>query len=169
MRVLLALLLIALTPAVAEARMPAPPALTIHHAPCPGVGGSCSDTVSDQIWLADESDRDHETAHQFDRQMLTEPRRNYLKHLLGYQPETPWDNGTGEGCGSECPDEVFADAYAQCNKPTRSRRTHGMVVRTTETSYGYYPTGRQHFRVCNAISIYGWLYYQSAAELQSTR
>lgn len=158
---LIALLLATtLTASAGASRMPSPPHVTIHEGtPCPDGGGSCSYSHTDDVFLeagADAFEREHELGHQFDRQVLTDAYREWFTKRLGFQPG-PWDRGTGLDCGGCGPDEHFADAYAACAtgmKPV-GRRRGGIQVSRWTTSYGYYPTARQHRRVCNAIVVVG--------------
>lgn len=155
--------------------MPAPPHVTVHEGtPCPDVGGSCSYVDTDDVFLefgASRFERAHELGHQFDRQVLTDADRTSLMRAM--RVRGPWDQGTGEGCGSTCPDELFADAYAACAtgmSPAPRKRKDGIRVQTWTTAYGYYPTARQHRRVCFTIQFLGWYRtYQSSAESQDVR
>ncbi len=145
-------------PAAAVATMngiPTPPRVTVVHAECPDVGGSCADAYQEAIYLApgaDRFDRQHELGHLFDAELLDDAERNALTPLLGV--DAPWEQGTGEDCWSAaCPSERFADAYAACRLKLypegHRRREH--VVTDWQTAYGYNPTVAVHRRMCRAI------------------
>lgn len=141
--------------------MPQPPRVTVHHADCPDYadGGSCADMATNEIWLAPNSgsfERWHEIGHLFDAQVLTDPDRAWF--MRAFRMTGEWVRGTGDEClGKRCPDELFADAYAACANDLRpeGRRRDGMTVSDWTTSYGYFPTARQHRRVCNGIAVIG--------------
>jgi hypothetical protein len=147
--VLIAAVLALAAPAVADAsRVPLPPRLTVHHAPCPynPVGTLQEDRAcsgDEDVWIssrADRFDRWHEIGHVFDAQVLTDSDREYLTRLLGIKP------GEWVRDSYRDPSEFFADAYAACALGLDP--DHHWV-----TGYGYEPTRRQHHAVCNAIAF----------------
>jgi hypothetical protein len=176
MKVLLALVLALLGAPVAQARMPAVPVVIHENTPCPYYAQpvACSYQDSDDIYLpagSTRSDREHEIGHQFDRQVLTDENRAWFTRQLGFAPGS-WDRGTGDDCGNCGPSEVFADAYAKCATGWKvaRRNRQGMLIGRQEVAYGYFPTVKQHRRICNGIAVIGLVHdYQSALPPQSTR
>ncbi len=129
------------------------PTAPVVQAACPDGGGDCyyqgtayvepgSPAVRFRTW--------HELGHALDAERLTDTDRATFTSL--FKMQGAWNQGTGMGTRS--PNEVFADAYAACALRMRPHgRARGrMVVSRWQTSYGYYPTSRQHRRVCFAIS-----------------
>lgn len=93
----------------------------------------------------------HEIGHAFDATMMDASEREaYTK--LRHQRDLLWTWAEGIGdtlvAGMGTPEEEFADAYAACRM---GRTPYGMW----EAGYGYYPTPREHFRVCRLIARAG--------------
>lgn len=91
----------------------------------------------------------HELGHAFDETMMDAgERQEYarLRHkgdLLWTWSDVVANGALVQAIGT--PAEDFADAYAAC----RMRRTPWGLW---ESGYGYYPTPRQHHRICRAIT-----------------
>jgi hypothetical protein len=119
--------------------VPMPPQLHVELRQCPyerEYGVSCADLEAATIWLGirDRFTRWHEIGHLYDYQMLTDQDRAVLGRMMG--------GGWGL--------ERFADAYAACAlelNPGGYRRGRVRIM-DWRTEYGYWPTDRQHARVC---------------------
>lgn len=143
--------------------------LTVHYWACPFFkdGGSCSTPETAEIWIAPGTgafDYWHEVGHVFDQQALTDQARAWMTARLGFAAGTAWDPTPAQSeplqiNAPRTPSEVFADAFAACwlgMKPGGVRR-HGMRFVEWMTGYSYYPTVRQHRRICNGIAVYALL------------
>jgi hypothetical protein len=139
-------------------RMPQPPSLVKHRAPCPDEGdgradgkseiGACADPTTGRVWVAPGLGRfawSHEIGHVWWEQVAAERDRRWITYKLGWPRYTEWCGGEH---GMPTPCELAADAYAACDL--------GLTpAGRWETSYGYLPTVRQHRRICNAIVAIG--------------
>ena len=140
-------------------RKPFPPRFEIRYEPCPTAPWAlgCADVESGIVYLDtdDRFTRWHELGHLFDWQLLTDTDRTMFTRLLGFDAETPWwsDDAMYDRIGIS-PSEQFADAYASCalgRSPAGHGEPGGRTVVEWATGYDYYPTVRQHQRICNAI------------------
>ena len=137
---------------------PFPPRFTIRYEPCPTAPEAlgCADVETGDVYVRtrDRFARWHELGHVFDWQVLTDADRAWFTRLLRFPPETPWwsDDAMQEGEGVS-PSEQFADAYAACGmgRSPAGRRVQSRVVVEWTTGYDYYPTVRQHQRICTLI------------------
>jgi hypothetical protein len=95
----------------------------------------------------------HELGHAYDATMMDAGERNRFARLMGMN-DLLWtwaDDVDGvliQAPGT--PAEKFADAYAACRM--------GLIVgsgHTWWTGYGYFPTARQHRRICGLITRAG--------------
>lgn len=140
----------------AVARVPGPSGdIVISTQHCPGSDAwACADIDGGVLYLAVRSRfaAYHEIGHFFDARDLTDDDRLSLKLTMHVNPLTPWapPGRTADRCGEDqCPNEMFADAYADCalgNTPAvRHHRAHWA------TAYGYSPTVAEHRDVCGLI------------------
>ncbi|WP_270028546.1 hypothetical protein [Solirubrobacter phytolaccae] len=138
--------------AAAALDVPLPPSVYIHLGGCPEAGAeqlACSSPVSDQVWIPREDATDwftlgHEIGHQFDRQVLTEDLRWWLRGLMRA-------DGRGEWFREKGPNEWFADFYALCAMGfDRRPRNEAHMAYLTED-----PSPRRLRRVCTAIRMIG--------------
>lgn len=102
----------------------------------------------------------HELGHRFDALLMNPGSRNRFRTLTGHR-NMPWlcDELSGETClGRPTAGELFADAYAACLLGWRvegRRLRNGGILSHWETGYGYFPSPRQHRRVCAMIRKVG--------------
>ena len=94
----------------------------------------------------------HELGHAFDATMMDADERTEYARLRGMDGLLwTWSDAIEDGMlvqAAGTPAEDFADAWASC----RLRRTrYGLW----EVGYGYYPTPREHHRVCRLIARAG--------------
>lgn len=113
--ILLALVGAALVPASASAApVPAPPHVTYVQGKPPGwVGPFRAAAAGDVIYLSrgvDRWTREHELGHVFDYLVLTDADRAYFTRLM--RLAGPWTDGERDCDAERCPDEWFADWYA---------------------------------------------------------
>jgi hypothetical protein len=167
-------LLIWVAPASAE-RMPAPPSLTVHHSQNPacmdrGVPVPCADPDTAEIWVPRGADRyavKHETGHVWWASVATDEQRAWFIRKVGLKTTVEggrlvdggWYRGTGL-YGNDSPDELAAEAYATCDlgfKPGYRRGKDGALREHWPVAYDYHPHVHEQRRICNAISLIGWL------------
>lgn len=123
------------------------PDVYVHRGGCPDWSGPvaglpCSHPLTNDIWIPDDADRfalAHELGHQFDRQYLTDPDRDWLRLVMHADPDGEWSLPSG-------PDEWFADFYADCAVGN---------TRHSEEGYADRPTPKRLRRVCTAIRVWG--------------
>jgi hypothetical protein len=164
---LIGLTVLLLAPATAEAgRMPAPPSLTVHRAENPdcvdrGAAMPCADPDTGEVWVPRGSGgyaRAHEIGHVWWAQVATDEQRAWFTRQVGLA-DGDWERGTGL-YGDDSPAELGAEAYATCDlgfKPGYRRAKDGALVERWPVAYDYHPNVHQHRRICNAISLIGWL------------
>lgn len=90
----------------------------------------------------------HELGHAFDETMMDAAEREAFTRLRHTRDLLwTWSDTIGDAVvqGVGTPAEDFADAYAAC----RMQRTPWGVW---ETGYGYYPTPREHHRICRLLT-----------------
>lgn len=149
----------------AVSRVPGPRgAIVLREGSCPGAKAlGCADVDGGEMWLATRQRfvAAHERGHFFDARNLDDWERGELKSLMGVPADQPWEKRQGlhdDACGvGECPNEMFADAYANCalgRSPAGKRRGHGRVTGGWFSPYGYAPTPLEHQVVCASIREY---------------
>lgn len=141
----------------------------IINAPCPGLEGEvagCEIGVgeADQhgtvyptgavFTTGDRFTTAHELGHAFDETLMDAAERERFSEMVWREDEVWSDTYTTDaGALVQSPDslaEVFADAYANC------RLNHVVGPgHLWEAGYDYYPTPRQHRRVCRAMVRWG--------------
>lgn len=169
----LAAVLLFATPAQARTRVAKPPRPipmpAITKAPCPGFGdeaagcfyGAGDADAAGRSYPRGEifTDGDHfttlhELGHAFDETMMDDNERHAFAHLL-IRPDEYWTASYTDEAGRfiQSPTslaETFADAYANC-RLGRSPQ----VGKAWEASGNYYPTLKDHRRICGLIARAG--------------
>lgn len=97
----------------------------------------------------------HEIGHAFDAAMMDDGERAAFEHALGWLDVVWISTYTDEsGLLIARPDSIseeFADAYANCRLGHIVAPGHAW-----EVGYNYYPTAREHRRVCGIIARAGF-------------